>query len=772
MNLKTKKIVSILLAIVTIASANITALAASTGSDANNSSVGEDVVQNAHTEYEETGIGRTSTDVFLTVDNSDVLVAVPTSVIISGTPTDKGEYIGDYSVKASGDISGEEVLSVSPKEANISLQQKGKNDISAEINQDQTIFTSSDLAEGVSSNGTVTAIGLTAGTWHGTSSFEIQLISNYSLYSSLELAASDANNLTTENADVMKDDFEHAVCGLFIKDNTAYIRMFKDESGIQNITFDVPTELNLNNNVLSFSEKSYIVSNSDFSIHDGEIYNNNSLTLRTTNSDSKLNVFNINIYNTIDSSYSSATVTGIYSVSKNTNIKHISLDMSADNATSKNMLGIAFSNESTDSSCFLNDINMKCQGEVSVIRGIQVTGSITVSVDNVNMDISNTYKKDGSFAGLSDGILLANNSTVVVNSINLNVDGNALLNDTDLRGHGIDAINNSSLIVNGDEKTTIVKCFGNNAISAEAGTQVTINGGYFASPNHGGLYSLTGSTGSLEINGGTFVNNYNEYDEAHYSYTSDKNVVPFGACYIGADDGTDDQVINIKNATFINVSESFYGEKLAESNHSNSGNEYGRGVNFTTNYGYTAIKEANFYDCTIISRNQALRMDGSSTTVNLYGNTVVDGSLDTKGKQNLNLVKGTVNDYTTTQTLSVVSDEIRILDDTKILGARTYGGTVSYGDNAFTDLDIPDNIEWINYYSFANCSQLQNVIISDSVTKISDGAFYNCKKLTNVTMSDELLLQLGDEGRIETVFSGCPCVDALTQQYNALKSEI
>lgn len=107
-----------------------------------------------------------------------------------------------------------------------------------------------------------------------------------------------------------------------------------------------------------------------------------------------------------------------------------------------------------------------------------------------------------------------------------------------------------------------------------------------------------------------------------------------------------------------------------------------------------------------------------------------------------------------------------------MIGSFEYNWTRWHGDWRFTELTIPDGIEWINYNAFYNCSYITTLVIPDSVTKISDGAFANCGWLKNVTMSDELLKQLGDEGRIETVFSGCPCVDTLTQQYNALKSEI
>ena len=98
-----------------------------------------------------------------------------------------------------------------------------------------------------------------------------------------------------------------------------------------------------------------------------------------------------------------------------------------------------------------------------------------------------------------------------------------------------------------------------------------------------------------------------------------------------------------------------------------------------------------------------------------------------------------------------------------------YTWTRWHGDWRFTELTIPDGIEWINYHAFYNCPYITTLTIPDSVTKISDGAFANCGWLKNVTMSDELLKQLGDEGRIETVFENSPCVNTLIEEYNSLK---
>ena len=169
-----KKAIAVLMAIMTMLSAT-PVMAASTGSVANDIAVGEDTVQNAKTAYGEKGVGTSKTDVYLTVDNSGVVVGVPTVVVLNGTPNSSGEYIGDYSVSVSGDMSGTDKLTVEPDSYTVTVQQTGKNDITGTITQEQTEFDYSDLANNTVTTGAVKAVGLTAGSWRGQFNMNINL---------------------------------------------------------------------------------------------------------------------------------------------------------------------------------------------------------------------------------------------------------------------------------------------------------------------------------------------------------------------------------------------------------------------------------------------------------------------------------------------------------------------------------------------------------------------------------------------------------------------
>lgn len=176
MTKKTKKIVAAFLAAMTaLAAFPMSALAASSiGSDAGNISVGEDTVQNAKTTYEEMTEGNAKTRVYLTVSDSDLVVSVPTTIIVSGTPDQNGDYIGEYSVKVSGNMAGDQAVTVTPENEVINLHQTGKADHDATISQNQTVFNSDDFAANTTTEGKVVATGLSAGSWQSKTNFIIE----------------------------------------------------------------------------------------------------------------------------------------------------------------------------------------------------------------------------------------------------------------------------------------------------------------------------------------------------------------------------------------------------------------------------------------------------------------------------------------------------------------------------------------------------------------------------------------------------------------------
>lgn len=172
---KTKKLIAVILSVVTLLSAT-SVYASSVGSIASDTTVGVDTVQDAQTTYADKGIGTSSTDVYLTVDNSNITVGVPTTVIVSGTPTSEGKYIGDFSVSVTGDMSGTNRLYVGSTRQTIPLYSEGKDYKRGVVSQEQVVFDSSDLARGTTTTGKVEATSLTAGSWHGEFNIDINIV--------------------------------------------------------------------------------------------------------------------------------------------------------------------------------------------------------------------------------------------------------------------------------------------------------------------------------------------------------------------------------------------------------------------------------------------------------------------------------------------------------------------------------------------------------------------------------------------------------------------
>lgn len=171
------KIISLFLVVVMVLSSiPMTVFAQSSiGSNADNTSLGEDYTFGTKTEYAEVGVSNTQTQVYLTVEDSNLIASLPTTIILSGTPNSSGEYIGEYFIGVSGDMAGDKIVTIEPESNTIALKQSGKNDKTAEITQEQTEFDTDDFKNNTKTTGKVTAKQLTAGSWNGIANFELSV---------------------------------------------------------------------------------------------------------------------------------------------------------------------------------------------------------------------------------------------------------------------------------------------------------------------------------------------------------------------------------------------------------------------------------------------------------------------------------------------------------------------------------------------------------------------------------------------------------------------
>ncbi len=185
-------IIACFMAIVMMVSVAVPAFAAtasvgSVAEDANGGvAVGQDTDQGKQTLYSP-GIPvgdaaiEEECDVYVTVAESDIMVTVPKVVILDGGAGVANS--GEYTVKVQGDVSADTIISVEPQDevfdragVNFEMSSVGKENIYADVDQLKTLFTYADGMRAdtpVSTTGTITAHGMTAGQWNGDFVFNI-----------------------------------------------------------------------------------------------------------------------------------------------------------------------------------------------------------------------------------------------------------------------------------------------------------------------------------------------------------------------------------------------------------------------------------------------------------------------------------------------------------------------------------------------------------------------------------------------------------------------
>ncbi len=71
------------------------------------------------------------------------------------------------------------------------------------------------------------------------------------------------------------------------------------------------------------------------------------------------------------------------------------------------------------------------------------------------------------------------------------------------------------------------------------------------------------------------------------------------------------------------------------------------------------------------------------------------------------------------------------------------------GDNTITKVVLPEGIEKINSYAFANLTALEEIVLPSTLQSIEYGAFYNCTSLQKITFSGENNLQIISQNAFE-----------------------
>lgn len=422
--LNSKRLIAMFLCfLIIVVMSPLTVFASSSGSISTDKLVGEDTAQGKKTEYSQVELNEdANTEVYLTVDRGELIVGTPTVVILDGNADINGKHFGDYSVYAKGDIPGSKTLNIYPDTDVVTMKQKGKLSKYADIRQDLISFTSNDIADGMTTTGTISVEGLTAGSWNGEFSFNINMTSLNIFYSTLDLAVSDieADTVGTENTTADLPDIADATCSVQRIGSAYKITLFKDVENQQNIVLNKDVQINLNEHSINFASGAGLSTNENLSVHDGIINGVDPLiTVQTSskagsfivqNSANKGLYFDNCVVNTEYTAALSKVSYQIYTVGSLQFGENCYLNITGEGNSSYVVSSIRFLNPTVNK---IEDVNITVNlAHVKGYRGVlALSNTGDFYVNNVNIDAN---IGDGYFYGIYDS---GDNVATVKNSV-------------------------------------------------------------------------------------------------------------------------------------------------------------------------------------------------------------------------------------------------------------------------------------------------------------------------------------------------------------------
>lgn len=471
-----------------------TVFAASIGSAHADSNLGQDSAQNAKTKYAEIVEDDSQTAVYLTVDDKNRVVSLPTSLVLAGTPNKRGEYIAKYSVGVSGDMSGDKVVTIEPDNVRVPLKSTGKNDKAAIIEQAKTEFTTDDLKNSVQTNGTITADRLTAGCWNGSFNFNIQTVKMKRFYSSLNLAVQDINQETV-NTDTTVADLEtadNATCGVYYSSDTYRIELYKNINNQDNLSFEKNTKLNLNEHTITFLDTNGIAFSKSFSAVNGTLNGRAArrfISSPSTNTEGTFVINNITINHEIPTTVGGASFTvDIYN--KTAFVKNSNLNLSGAGNANYNVVGLC--NRNTEGTFYVNHYTHVANvTNTKAFTGIQTLSNLNCKDSEINLSTTagNLYSvySFGKEDSITDTkITFSTDSSLAFGLFCRGTNGNAVLNNVTVNGksnsgniYGIAQHSDHNKIDITNSNVTVVNPTGTSSVRGLyfEGNEATVKGG-------------------------------------------------------------------------------------------------------------------------------------------------------------------------------------------------------------------------------------------------------------------------------------------------------
>ena len=81
-------------------------------------------------------------------------------------------------------------------------------------------------------------------------------------------------------------------------------------------------------------------------------------------------------------------------------------------------------------------------------------------------------------------------------------------------------------------------------------------------------------------------------------------------------------------------------------------------------------------------------------------------------------------------------------------------GCLYIDNNIITHLEFSENITYISSYSFAGCSSLKSILLSNAIQSIGQSAFANCINLKTIYNSNEIPIEINNNTFGETTYNG------------------
>lgn len=191
------------------------------------------------TEFNEILTNQLSTSLVKLNKESDFNIRIPKSIVLTDDGT---KYSADYIISITGDIAGNESISVKPDEI-VFLSSKNKTDVTAYVIQDKTNWTFNEF--NILGNGNISSSDITAGDWSGYLNFNIDLERKSNII--VNATDSNGNILTVKAFSVIgnqKEKFLSSLAASRLMVNTSKIDFIIELTSdnfedLANATFDV-----------------------------------------------------------------------------------------------------------------------------------------------------------------------------------------------------------------------------------------------------------------------------------------------------------------------------------------------------------------------------------------------------------------------------------------------------------------------------------------------------------------------------------------------------